>query len=112
PLVPPRSQVGQVGINDGRGARSSSRRRRCFLFKNTIDLARTDSNELGNLLFVASLPIQLPDPLMKTHLLAMASTTLLRYFSRHRRLGSRMCVSCAALRCLFEHTFLFAKELL
>src|SRR5947207_616741 len=105
-LVPSRSQVGKVGINNGGGARPSTRRRRCFLFKDTIDLARTDSNELGNLLFVTSLPIQLPDPLMKTHLLAMTSTTLLCYFFRHRRLGSRTGVSCTLACRLFEHVFL------
>lgn len=57
PLVPSRRQVGKVRINDGRRASSSSRRRRRFLFEDTVDSARTDSDELGNLLFVASLPI-------------------------------------------------------
>src|SRR6266487_6038332 len=52
PLVPSRSQVGKVRINDGRRARSSSRRWRRFLFKDTIDTARADADELGNLLFV------------------------------------------------------------
>src|SRR5258708_4045384 len=45
PLVPSRSQVGKVRINDGRRARSSSRRWRCFLFEDTIDTTRTDSDE-------------------------------------------------------------------
>ena len=43
---------GQVRINDGSRARSSSRRGRRFLFEGTIDTARTDSHDLGNLLFV------------------------------------------------------------
>src|SRR5260221_2265584 len=76
PLVPSRSQVGKVRINDGRRARSSSRRWRRFLLEGTIDTVRTDSDDLSNLLFVISFSIQFPDPLMKTHSLAMTSTAL------------------------------------
>src|SRR5947209_9892431 len=89
PLVPVRSQIGKVGINDGRRARSSSRRGRRFLFEGTVDPARTDSDELGNLLFVASLPIQFPDPLLDAYSLAMTRTTLLRSLFRYSRPLSR-----------------------
>src|SRR5713226_4623929 len=112
PLVPSRSQVGKVGINDGRRARSSSRRGRRFLFEGTVDPARTDSDELGNLLCVASLPIQFPDPLMDAYSLAMTRTTLLRNLFRYSRPLSRTCFACAALHRLFERPFLLAKELL
>src|SRR6266487_3400845 len=112
PLVPSRSQVGKVRINDGRRARSSSRRWRRFLFEGTIDTARTDSDDLSNLLFVISFSIQFPDPLMKTHSLAMTSTALLRDFFRHRYPLCRTCLSCATLGRLVEHTLLLAKELL
>src|SRR5205085_2442645 len=54
----------KVGIHYRRGTRSSARRGSCLLFKRTIDTARTDSDKLGNLHFVVSFPIQLPDPLM------------------------------------------------
>src|SRR3989440_9154967 len=112
PLVPSRSQVGKVRINDGRRARSSSRRWRRFLFEGTIDTTRTDSDELGNLLFVISLPIQFPDPLMNAYSLAMTSTTLSCNFFRYCRFLSRTCFACAALCCLFECMFLLTKELL
>jgi hypothetical protein len=103
---------GKVGIDDGRGVRPSSRRRRRFLLEGTIDTRRTDSDDLGNLLFVVSFSIQLPDPLMKTHSLAMTNTTFLCDFFRHRRPLSRTCFACAASGRLFEHTLLLAKELL
>src|SRR5207248_384366 len=102
----------KVGIHYRRGTRSSARRGSCLLFKRTIDTARTDSDKLGNLHFVVSFPIQLPDPLMKTHSLAMTSTTLLCDFFRHCHPGSRTSFSCTALRCRFERTLLLAKELL
>jgi hypothetical protein len=89
-----------------------SRRWRCFLLKDTIDFARTDPDELGNLLFVASLPIQLPDPLMKFYLLAMTRLPLLCDFFRDCRLLSRACFTYIDLYYLFEHVFLLAKELL
>src|SRR5260370_25029271 len=89
PLVPARSQIGKVGINDGRRARSSSRRGRRFLFEGTVDPARTDADELGNLLFVSSLPIQFPYPLMHAYSLSITLTTLLRNLFRYcRPLGS------------------------
>jgi hypothetical protein len=72
----------------------------------------TLSDELGNLLFVASLPIQFPDPLMNAYSLAMTSTTLSCSFFRYCRPLSRTCVTCAALYRLFERTLLLAKELL
>jgi hypothetical protein len=103
---------GKVRINDGRRASSSSRRRRRFLFEGTVDLARTDSEELGNLLFVASLPIQFPDPLMKFYLLAMTRLSLLCDFFRYCRPLSRTRFACATLYCLFKRAFLLAKELL
>ncbi len=112
PLVPARSQIGKVGINDGRRARSSSRRGRRFLFQGTVDPARTDADELGNLLFVAALSIQFPDPLMHAYSLAMTRTTLSRNFFRYCRPLSRTCFACAALYRLFERTLLLAKELL
>src|SRR5581483_1589368 len=37
PLVPARSQIGKVGINNGGRARSSSQRWRCFLYPNLRD---------------------------------------------------------------------------
>jgi hypothetical protein len=46
------------------------------LFEGTIDTPRTDSDNLGNLLFVISFSIQFPDPLMKAHSLAMTSMAL------------------------------------
>jgi hypothetical protein len=49
---------------------------------------------------------------MKTHLLAMTSTTLLCDFLRHLHPGSRTCFSCTALRCRFDRTLLLPKELL
>jgi len=49
---------------------------------------------------------------MKTHLLAMTSTALWCDFFRHYNPFSRMRLSCAALRRLFERTPLLAKELL
>jgi hypothetical protein len=103
---------GQVGINDGRRARSSERRWRRFLFEGTVDPARTDADELGNLLFVAALPIQFPDPLMHAYSLAMTRTTLLRNLFRYCCPLSRTCFACAALRRLFERALLLAKELL
>ncbi len=112
PLIPSRSQVGKVGINDGRRARSSSRRWRRFLFEGTVDSTRTDSDELGNLLFMASLPIQFPDPLMNAYSLAMTSTTLSCNFFRYCRPLSRTCFARAVLYRLFERTLLLAKELL
>ena len=48
-----------------------------LLFESTIDTTRTNTDELSNLLFVVSLSIQLPNPLMKTHSLALTGTTLL-----------------------------------
>src|SRR5215467_11014756 len=51
---------GQIRINDRRRARSSSRRWRRFVFEGTIDTARTDADELGNLLFVIAFAIQFP----------------------------------------------------
>src|SRR5258708_10653659 len=102
PLVPARSQIGKVGINDGRRARSSSRRGRRFLFQGTVDPARTDADELGNLLFVAALSIQFPDPLMHAYSLAMTRTTLSRNFFRYCRPLSRTCFACAALYRLFR----------
>jgi hypothetical protein len=112
PLVPPRSQVGKVRINDGSGARPSAWWRRSLLFKSPRDTLRTDTDELSNLLFVVSLPIQLPDPFMKTHAVAVTSTALFSPCFRPCRLGSRTCGSCAAVRRLFEYTVLLAKELL
>src|SRR5712692_1868629 len=112
PLVPSRSQVGKVGINDGRRARASSRRWRRFLFEGTVDPARTDANELGNLLFVAALPIQFPGPLMHAYSLTLTRTTLLRNLFRYCCPLSRTCFACAALHRLFERAFLLAKELL
>jgi hypothetical protein len=72
----------------------------------------TLSDELGNLLFVASLPIQFPDPPMKADLLAMTSTTLLRDFFRYCRPLNRTHLASAGLRRLFECTLLLAKKLL
>ena len=50
-LIPSLTEVRKVGINDGMGARPSSRWRSYFLFKCPIDTAGTDADELGNLLF-------------------------------------------------------------
>ena len=100
---------GKVGINNGSGARSSSWRRRRFLFEGTVDSARTDPDELSNLLFVVALPIQLPDPFMHTHPLTETNTTLLCDFLRHCRPGSRMGLSSAAPCRFFEHAFLLAQ---
>jgi hypothetical protein len=88
------------------------RRWRRFLFERTIDTARTDSDELGNLLFVAALPISFPDPLMDAYSLAITRTTLLRNLLRSCRPLSRTWFACAALHRLFERTFLLAQELL
>ncbi len=111
-LIPSRSQVGKVRINDGRRARPSSRGRSRFLFECTRDTARASSDDLGNVLFAASLSIQLPDSFMDAHLLAMTSTTLLCDFFRHRSPSRRTCLSGAASGRLFEDTLLLAKELL
>jgi hypothetical protein len=59
------------------GTRSLPGRRSCFLLEDAIDTLATDPDALGNLLFVISLSIQLPDPFMDGHPLAMTSTTLL-----------------------------------
>jgi hypothetical protein len=76
-LVPSLTEVRKIGINDRTGARSSSRRRRCFLFEDAIDTLATDPGALGNVLFVISLSIQLPDPFMDGYPLTMTSTTRL-----------------------------------
>jgi hypothetical protein len=76
-LVPSLTEVRKIGINDRTGARSSPRRRRCFLFEDAIDTLATDPGALGNVLFVIPLSVELPHPFMDGHQVAMTSTTLL-----------------------------------
>src|SRR5205814_2068539 len=69
-------------------------------------------DELGNVLFVASFSIQLPDPFVDSNPLAMTSTTLLFPFRRCCCLGRRACFSCQASRSCFEHARFVMKDLL
>src|SRR5258708_39446059 len=111
-LIPSFTEVRKVGIKNGMRTRSLPGRRSCFLFEDAIDTLATDPDELGNLLFVVSLSIQLPDPFMASHPLANTSTTLLFPFRRDYCLGRRMCFSCQSSRSCFEHARFVTKELL
>src|SRR6266851_6041007 len=59
-LIPSLAEVRKIGINHRVGPRSSPGRRSCFLFEDARDTLATDPDELGNLLFVISLSIELP----------------------------------------------------
>jgi hypothetical protein len=78
----------------------------------TIDTPRTHAEELSHLFFGVALSIQLADALMKTHSLALTSTTFLSDCCRQQPLGSRTCFASAAWGRLFEQRLLLAKALL
>lgn len=109
-LVPSRSQVGKIGINDGMRSGPSTRWGSRFLFERTIDTAGTDPNQLGNLLFMVSLSIQLPNPFMDTYTLAMMALTLLLSFLRDCSFDNRTCFSCTVVRCRFKHACVLSKK--
>src|SRR5690349_2635485 len=93
PLIPSLTQVRKVGINHLMETRPSPRRRSRFLFEDAIDTLATDPDALGNLLFVISFSIELPDPFMNGHPLAMTSTTFLFPDLWYCCPGSRACFS-------------------
>ena len=108
-LIPSLAEVRKIGINHRTGARSSPGRRSCFLFEDAIDTLATDPDALGDVLFVISLSIELPHPLMDGHPLAMTSTTLLFPDLWYGSSGSRPCFSCNALCPCFERAFCDAR---